>query len=195
MIILGSGAHRAAHRSSSSMLASLREEPESPPSPSLTHTYPYSIHSESSCSSFSCSICTYSSELCCCVPVALGALLQSLHLQPGPHFLSFLTQLQRRVLHTVTLEHEQLWNNRPSWCFTASPFSTNSQSNSSFLYTIFQPYWVRSSNLMWLLAAWFHMLETQQVCCQWHHRASNDEGNSSSNSILLHTLCNSFVLH
>ena len=93
-----------------------------------SHTSPYSFLSESSCSSSSSSICTNSSELCCCVPVTLGALL---HLQPGPH---------RRVLHAVTLEHEQPRNNRPSWYLTASLFSTDSQSHSSFPSTIYQPY-------------------------------------------------------
>ena len=39
----------------------------------------------------------------CCVPVALGVLL-FLHLQPGPYLLPY---LHHRVLHAVTLEHEQ----------------------------------------------------------------------------------------
>ena len=137
------------HTSSS---APLTEESEPPPSSSLTHTSPHSLLSESSCSSSSYSISTNSSELFCCVPVGLGVLLQFLHLQPGPHLLPFLTQLHRRVLHAVTLEHEQHRNSRPTCCLTASLFPTDSQSHSSFPSTIFQPYWVRSSNL-WLLAA------------------------------------------
>ena len=96
------------HTSSS---ASQTEESEPP---SLTHNSPYSLLSESSRSSSSSCISTNSSELCCCVPVGL------LHLQPGPHLLPFLTQLHRRVLHAVTLEHEQPRNSRPTCCLTAS---------------------------------------------------------------------------
>ena len=72
------------------------------------------------------------SELRCCVPVELGALLQFLHLhvQPGPHLLPFLTQQHLHVLHAVTLEHEQPRNSRPT-CLTASLFPTDSQSDSS----------------------------------------------------------------
>ena len=139
---------RAAHMSSSSKSASLTEEPQSPPSSSLTHTSPYPLLSELSCNSSSSSISTNSSELCCCVPVALRVLPQFLHLQPGPHLLPFLTQLHHHVLHAVTLEHEQPRNSRPRCCLTASLFSTDSQSHSSFPSTIFQPYWVMSSNLM-----------------------------------------------
>ena len=112
----------------------------SPLSSTHTHSSPYSLLSESSCSSSSCSISTNSSELCCCVPVALGVLLQFLHLQPGPHLLPFLTQLHHRVLHAVTLEHEQPLNSRPTCCLTASLFSTDSQSHSSFPSAIIQPY-------------------------------------------------------
>ena len=117
--------------------ASQTEESEPPPSSSLTHTSPYSLLSESSRSSSSSCISTKSSELCCCVPVGLGVLL---HLQPGPHLLPFLTQLHHRVLHAVTLEHEQPRNSRPTCCLTASLFPTDSQSHSSFPSTIFQSY-------------------------------------------------------
>ena len=153
-----------------------------------SHTSPYVLLSELSCNSSSSSTSTNAFELGCCVPLALRVLLQFLHLQPGPHLLPFIKQPHCRVLHAITLEHEQPRNSTPSCFFTASLFSTDSQSHSSFPSTIFQPYWVMSSNLTWFLPAWFHMSETQQVHCQWRHRASNEGGNSSSNWILLHTL-------
>ena len=60
----------------------------------------------------------------------------------GPHLLPFLTQLHRRVLHAVTLEYAQPQNSRPTCCLTASLFSTDPQSHSSFPSAIIQPYGV-----------------------------------------------------
>ena len=110
-----------------------------------THTSLHSLLSGLSCnssSSFSSTNSLNNSAFCGCVPVALGVLVQFLHLQPGPHLLPI---LHCRVLHAVTLEHEQPRNCRPSWCLTAS---TDSQSHSNFSSKIFQPYWVMSGYVM-----------------------------------------------
>ena len=125
---------RAAHMSPSSMSASPTEEAQSS---SHTHTHftvfppKWVIVQQFLLFAF-----------CGCVPVALGVLVQFLHLQPGPHLLPI---LHCHVLHAVTLEHEQPRNCRPSWCLTAA---TDSQSHSNFSSKYFQPYWVMSGYVM-----------------------------------------------
>ena len=62
---------------------------------------------------------------------------QCLHLQPGPHFTFFLTHPHCLLLQAATLAHEQPRNSNPTRSLTASRFSSESQSHSSWSSTIY----------------------------------------------------------
>ena len=56
-----------------------------------------------------------------CVVAAKTGFKQILHLQPGPHFIPFFTQLQQQMI----LQHDQLQNSNPTHPFIATWFSTD----------------------------------------------------------------------